>query len=134
MPRPAPSGLNGKTKRALAAAILPPPASSSSFLERDEREQGRRHKRRASVQDVRPGMFMWVLPSAKLFDSDTNGYLVKVAFTLPARNQVHVHVLNTRNIKPVAARLTAYRGADACSAVLRVWARSVSGLVAIVAP
>ena len=40
---------------------------------------------------------MWVLPSAQLFSDDAKGYLAKVAFTLPARNQVHVHVLNTRN-------------------------------------
>ena len=50
-----------------------------------------------SIQDVRPGVFMWVLPSAQLFSDDAKGYLAKVAFTLPARNQVHVHVLNTRN-------------------------------------
>ena len=39
---------------------------------------------------------MWLLPSARLFDSDEQGYLVRVAQRYPSRNQVHVHVLNTR--------------------------------------
>ena len=37
------------------------------------------------------------LPSARLFDSDEQGYLVRVAQRYPSRNQVHVHVLNTRS-------------------------------------
>ena len=40
---------------------------------------------------------MWLLPSARLFDSDKQGYLVRVAQRYPSRNQVQVHVLNTRS-------------------------------------
>ena len=29
-----------------------------------------------SIHDVKPGQYMWLLPSARLFDSDKQGYLV----------------------------------------------------------
>ena len=51
----------------------------------------------SSIQDVKPGQYMWLLPSARLFDSDEQGYLVRVAQRYPSRNQVQVHVLNTRS-------------------------------------